>query len=109
MSTTTRPRQLEREFEHLYRRHRRDVYRSVLRDVRNPDEAEDVTQIAFLDAYRALQRGDEPERPRAWLLTIAQNTARRRHRARATGPREVELQADLLVAPGEAGPSADEI
>src|SRR5918996_5374326 len=109
MSTTTRPRQLEREFEHLYRRHRRDVYRSVLRDVRNPDEAEDVTQIAFLDAYRALQRGDAPLRPRAWLLTIAQNAARRRYRVRAAGPREVELQAELLVAPDDSGPTAVEI
>ena len=109
MPTTNGGIQFERAFERLYRRHRRDVYRSVLRDVRNPDEAEDVTQTAFLDAYRALQRGDEPERPRAWLLTIAQNAARRRYRARTTGPREVELEAELLVAPGEVGPSADEI
>ena len=101
--------QLEREFERLYRLHRPEVYRSVLRDVRNRDEAEDVTQAAFLDAYRALQRGDEPLRPRAWLLTIAQNAARRRYRARASGPREVELEADLLVAPDEVGPSAVEI
>jgi RNA polymerase sigma factor (sigma-70 family) len=101
--------QLEREFEHLYRRHRREVYRSVLRDVRDPDEAEDVTQTAFLDAYRALQRGDEPLRPRAWLLTIARNAARRRYRARAAAPREVELDVELLIASGEAGPSAVEI
>jgi RNA polymerase sigma factor (sigma-70 family) len=100
--------QLEREFERLYRRHRSDVYRAVLRDVRDADEAEDVTQIAFLDAYRALQRGDEPIRPRAWLLTIARNAARRRYRIRAAGPREVELQAEL-VAPDESGPSAVEI
>jgi RNA polymerase sigma factor (sigma-70 family) len=109
MHLTTGPPQLEREFERLYRRHRGDVYRSVLRDVRNPDEAEDVTQITFLDAYRALQRGDEPVRPRAWLLAIAQNAARRRFRARAAGPREVELEANLLVVPDEVGPSADEI
>lgn len=101
--------QVEREFERLYLRHRREVYRSVLRDVRNPDEAEDVTQTAFLDAYRALKRGDEPLRPRAWLLTIAQNAARRRYRARAAAPREVELEAELLVAAGETGPTAVEI
>ena len=102
--------QLEREFERLYRRHRSDVYRAVLRDVRDADEAEDVTQIAFLDAYRALQRGDDGAiRPRAWLLTIAQNAARRRYRIRAAGPREVELQAELLAAPDESGPSAVEI
>ncbi len=55
-------------FERLYRQHRGDVYRFVLRDVRNPEEAEDVTQTAFLNAYRAIQHGEEPERPRAWLL-----------------------------------------
>ncbi|MGH3020011.1 MAG: RNA polymerase sigma factor, partial [Gaiellaceae bacterium] len=109
MAAPLRRLRLEREFERLYRRHRRDVYRAVLRDVRDAEEAEDVTQIAFLDAYRALQRGDEPIRPRAWLLTIAQNAVRRRYRTRALGPREVELQAELLVAPDETGPSAVEI
>ncbi|MGH3022900.1 MAG: RNA polymerase sigma factor [Gaiellaceae bacterium] len=103
------PAAAERDLERLYRLHRRDVYRSVLRSVRNPDEAEDVTQIAFLDAYRALQRGDEPERPRAWLLTIAQNVARRRHARIAGRPREVELAAETLVAPDEQGPTAREI
>jgi RNA polymerase sigma factor (sigma-70 family) len=109
MATRLSSLQIEREFERLYRRHRREVFRAVLRDVRDVDEAEDVTQIAFLDAYRALQRGDEPIRPRAWLLTIAQNAARRRYRIRAAGPREVELHAELLVAPDESGPSAVEI
>lgn len=109
MATRLRQFHAERELERLYRLHRREVFRAVLRDVGNPDEAEDVTQTAFLDAYRALQRGDEPVRPRAWLLTIAQNAARRRYRARAAGPREVELQAELLVAPDEAGPSAVEL
>jgi DNA-directed RNA polymerase specialized sigma24 family protein len=41
---------MESPFEQLYRQHRRDVYGAVLRDVRDPDEAEDVTQIAFLNA-----------------------------------------------------------
>jgi RNA polymerase sigma-70 factor (ECF subfamily) len=96
-------------FERLYRRHRGDVYRSVLRDVRNPDDAEDVTQAAFLNAYRALRRGSEPEKPRAWLLTIAQNVTRRSFRARATRPQEVELEAEALAAPEPGGPSATEI
>lgn len=96
-------------FERLYRRHRGDVYRFVLRDVRNADDAEDVTQTAFLNAYRALQRGDEPEKPRAWLFTIAQNVARRRFRARAARPQEVELDPDVVMAPVAEGPTAGEI
>jgi len=98
-----------RDLERLYERHKRDVYRFVLRDVRDPDEAEDITQTAFLDAFRALRRGDEPERPQAWLLTIAQNAARRRYRTRAGHLPEVELDADFLAAPDREGPSADDI
>jgi RNA polymerase sigma-70 factor (ECF subfamily) len=97
-------------FERLYRRHRRDVYGAVLRDVRDPDEAEDVTQIAFLNAFRAIRRGEEPDKPRAWLVTIAKNVVRRRYRALATRPQEVpldpELAPDLLDLDG---PTAGEI
>ncbi|MGH2996793.1 MAG: RNA polymerase sigma factor, partial [Gaiellaceae bacterium] len=99
----------ERAFERLYRRHRRDVYRAVLRDVRNPADAEDVTQTAFLNAYRALRRGDAPERPRAWLLTIAQNVSRRRFRMQAVRPQEVELDPEVAAAPELEGPTATEI
>ena len=85
----------DRSFERLYRRHRRDVYGFALRTVRDPDEAEDVTQTAFLNAYRALHRGDHPQSPRAWLLTIANNIARRQFRDRALRPQEVELDPEL--------------
>jgi RNA polymerase sigma factor (sigma-70 family) len=88
----------DRSFERIYRRHRRAVYGSVLRDVRDPDEAEDVTQAAFLNALRAMRRGDRPEKPRAWLLTIARNVVRRRARFRTEHPQEVELDDDLLVS-----------
>ena len=98
-----------RDLERLYASHKRYVYRFVLRDVRDPDEAEDITQTAFLDAFRALRRGDKPERPEAWLLTIAQNAARRRYRTRAGRPSEVELDAEYLAAPDREGPSADDI
>jgi RNA polymerase sigma-70 factor (ECF subfamily) len=97
-------------FEQLYRRHRRDVYGAVLRDVRDPDEAEDVTQIAFLNAFRALRRGEEPEKPRAWLVTIARNVVRRRYRALAMRPREILLDPDAAPDLSDLdGPTAGEI
>lgn len=97
-------------FERLYRRHRRDVYGAVLRDVRDPDEAEDVTQIAFLNAYRAISRGEEPAKPRAWLVTIARNVVRRRYRALAHRPQEVVLDPEIAAAVMDVdGPTAREI
>jgi RNA polymerase sigma factor (sigma-70 family) len=110
-ASETRVAEADRSFERLYRTHRRDVYNFVLHDVRNPDDAEDVTQVAFLNAYRALRSGTPPEKPRAWLLTIAQNVSRRRFRRRAAQIHEVPLDAELAVAAPDDydGPTADEI
>src|SRR3954449_2910258 len=81
----------DRAFERMYRRYVRDVYRFALALVRNPSDAEDVTQTTFMNAYRALQSGEEPRRPQNWLMTIAHNTARSRVRRAVRRPREVPL------------------
>ena len=97
-------------FERLYRDHRREVYGAVLRDVRDPAEAEDVTQIAFLNAFRAMRRGERPEKPRAWLVTIARNVVRRRYRELMRRPQEVGLDPEVAAALAEVdGPTAAEI
>jgi RNA polymerase sigma-70 factor, ECF subfamily len=97
-------------FERLYRLHRRDVYGAVLRDVRDPSEAEDVTQIAFLNAFRAMRKGEQPDKPRAWLVTIARNVIRRRYRELVRRPQEVALDPDVAVALTDVeGPTVGEI
>lgn len=75
-------------FEELYRELRADVYRAALRKLGNVQDAEDVTQAAFADAYRAVLRGARPQSPRAWLLTISENVRRRRFRTAQRRPRE---------------------
>jgi RNA polymerase sigma factor (sigma-70 family) len=97
-------------FETLYRTHVRDVYGFSLGMLGNADDAEDVTQTTFLNAYRALERGEEVRHLRAWLLTIAHNVCRQRFRTAARRPREVELDpeaAEALV--DEDAPTATEI
>jgi RNA polymerase sigma factor (sigma-70 family) len=69
-----------------------DVYSGALRLTRDPHAAEDVTQEAFVRAYRALG-GYEPERIRSlrlrgWIWTIAANLCRNRARSRARRPEE---------------------
>ncbi|MEA2267763.1 MAG: hypothetical protein QOC64_373 [Solirubrobacteraceae bacterium] len=61
-------------FEELVERHRDVVYRVAAR-IAGPDDAEDVSQDAFLRAFHRLGRfrGDAPFR--AWLLQIAHNAA----------------------------------
>jgi RNA polymerase sigma factor (sigma-70 family) len=100
----------DRAFERLYKRHVHEVYRYVLAVLRNQADAEDATQSTFLSAYRAFCRGEEPLKPRNWLLKIAHNECRQRFRAASRRPREVEWD-ERTAAPGldETVPTADEI
>ena len=85
-------------FEELYRGHHADVYRAALRELGNAHDAEDVTQAAFVDAYKAVLRGTQPQSPRAWLLAISENVRKRRYRTSQRRPRELPLDADFPLA-----------
>ena len=71
-------------FTRLYDLHYERVYRHVLYRVPSSEDAEDVTQLVFLQAWRAIGRYRVTGSPFiAWLLTIAHNltmTFYRRHR-----------------------------
>jgi len=60
-----------------------------------PDEAEDVVQETFLEAWRHLEKLREPERFAAWLDGICRNICKRHLRAQATTPRVSELSESL--------------
>lgn len=91
----------DQAFESLYRSHVKDVYRYALALLRNPADAEDVTQTTFLNAYRAYQRGIEVEKPQNWLIKIAHNVARTRYAYANRRVKEVPLEdhVDHLAVP----------
>jgi RNA polymerase sigma factor (sigma-70 family) len=82
----------DQAFESLYRRYVKDVYHYALALLRNPADAEDVTQTTFLNAYRAYQRGIEIEKPQNWLIKIAHNVARTRYARASRRVKEVPLE-----------------
>ena len=84
--------ELDRAFEQLYRDHLRDVYSYSYYRVGNHHDAEDVTEQAFLQAYRHFERArrESNGRPlRPWLIRIAHNLASNYHRDRARRPQRV--------------------
>ena len=85
----------------LYRHHVGDVYRYTYAVLGNHADAEDVTQTTFVNALRALERGDVPHNPSSWLIAIAQNVVRQRWRQAASRPTEVELVQDVPEAASE--------
>lgn len=86
---------MDRAFERIYRRHAVDVYRYAFAVLRNQADAEDVTQTTFMNAYRALERGETPETPHNWLIAIAHNVCRQRFRQASRRVQEVGLEDDV--------------
>jgi RNA polymerase sigma factor (sigma-70 family) len=78
----------------LYEQYARQIYAYCLQQLRSKEEAEDATQSTFLNAFRGLQRGIDPEFESAWLYKIAQNVCLTRQRS-STRRRRVESPGDL--------------
>jgi RNA polymerase sigma-70 factor (ECF subfamily) len=87
--------ELDRAFSDLYRAHLRDVYSYSYYRVGNHHDAEDLTEQAFLQAYRHFERArrESNGRPlRPWLIRIAHNLAANYHRDRSRRP-EANIEA----------------
>jgi RNA polymerase sigma factor (sigma-70 family) len=98
-------------FERMYRRHVKDVYHYALALLRNPADAEDVTQTTFMNAYRAMARGEQPRKPQNWLIKIAHNAARTRYARSTRRVKEVPLEdhVDTIPMPDEEKPDLQEV
>ena len=98
-------------FERLYREYVKDVYHYALALLRNPADAEDVTQTTFMNAYRAYRQGEEIRKPQNWLIKIAHNVARSRYSRMGRRVKEVPLDdhAERLAAPAEDKPDVDSV
>src|SRR6185312_8677772 len=97
-----RPR-TDRAFERLYRSHVRDVYRYALAVLPTPEDAEDVTQTTFLNAYRVYGRGEAPSAPNTWLIGIAHELCQQRARHKQALEEVAYDQTD------ELGPSENDV
>ena len=65
----------DQAFESLFRLFEREVYRWILRIVRDPNAAEDALVDAFWRAHRARARFDSSRSFGAWMRRIATNSA----------------------------------
>jgi RNA polymerase sigma-70 factor (ECF subfamily) len=97
-------------FEDLVRAHQGDVYRLALHLVRDRETAEDVTQEAFVHAFRSLPRFRGTAKFSTWLYRIARNCAvdairkrdRRKRQEREVAEPEPVADASLRAALGHA-------
>jgi RNA polymerase sigma-70 factor (ECF subfamily) len=61
--------------EELFAKHHNEIYAYLLRMLRDGELAADLTQDAFVKAYRNYDTLEKPENARAWLYQIAHRVA----------------------------------
>ena len=61
--------------ETLFAKHHGEIYAYLLRMLREPELAADLTQDAFIKAYKNYETLEKPENARAWLYQIAHRVA----------------------------------
>ena len=88
-------------FDSLVKRHQRKATSVAHRLLNNVDDAMEIAQDAFVNAYEKLATLDEPKRFGPWLLRIVSNLALNRRRSRSLR-RTASLDAQ---ADGEDSPA----
>jgi len=92
-------------FELLMRRHNERIYRAARSIVRDEQEAEDVMQQAYVNAFSHLRQFNGTARFSTWLTRIAINEAlarvRRQRRYEAFDESESHLEAFVVGQPSE--------
>ena len=94
-------------FDQLVKVHRRTIYVLVLSYIKNPADAEDLTQRIFIRAYERLSTLREIDCFLPWLQQIAHNTCKDWLRRRSELATSVDAVKDADFS--ETAPSAEEI
>ena len=94
-------------FDRLVKIHRTTVYALVISYIKDPADAEDLTQQIFIRAYERLATLRELNRFRPWLLQIAHNTCKDWLRQRSGSTPRFDVTNDTDFA--EVAPSPEEI
>ncbi len=95
-------------FRQLFERHNRRAYALALGVVRNPDDALDVVQDAFIKAHRYLPKFEGTSSFYTWLYRIVMNLAID-HLRKAKRAQQVDFNDALAHIEGEGGASDDSL
>lgn len=100
-------------FETLYERHRLAVYRFIYQMVHKQDDAEDITQEAFVRAFHSLHRFREQARFSTWITRIAMNLCtdrvRMAHRRASLEQKEAQGALEWMTMSGVSPNPIEEI
>lgn len=98
----------KRAFDLLVTKYQQRILNLVGRFVRNPNDAMDVTQEAFLKAYRALPKFRGDSAFYTWMYRIAVNTAKNYLAVQSRRPQEAEQDYEEIEQIDSSGVLRDQ-
>ncbi|MBI5220967.1 MAG: RNA polymerase sigma factor [Candidatus Liptonbacteria bacterium] len=103
----------EGALEALWGRYLKPIYNFVARYIGSTGDAEDITQDIFLNTWRNLRKFDPQRKFKAWIFTIAKNTAlnwiKKKKPALFSEFEDAEGQSGLLDTLADPAPLPDEL
>ncbi len=96
----------EAAFRDVFEARFQSLFRYVNRLCGDSAAAADIAQESFVRLY---QRGELPDDPRAWLVTVSNNLFRDAHRRRGRRQELLEAKADRLYDDGSASDPAEQL
>lgn len=84
------------------------IYKVAMKLCGHPEDAADLVQDVFLQAYRKWHQFHGDSQATTWLYTIAARACRRSRRRRAGEPAKLESLDELLPNPGDGIPDLHE-
>lgn len=87
----------DRPFRELLQRHQQLVWRTCYSFMKNPQDAEDLTQEVFFKVYRYLEQFEGRASFKTWLYRIAVNTCKNEIRKQSHRPQLTEKDTDTLA------------
>jgi RNA polymerase sigma-70 factor (ECF subfamily) len=97
---------LHDEVASLFEEARDDVYRYLLTLGLYPPQAQEAAQEVFLRLYAALKKGEDIQRPRAWIFRVAHNLGLK---IRARQGHEAPFDPDLESVLSSPAPGAERL
>ncbi len=96
-------------FDVLLRRHAAPVWGTLRSLVRNAEDAREIFQETWTRAFERLADLREPDRLRSWVLSIALNLARQRHRRPAPASLDAGAEEASADLPADGVPVGTEL
>jgi len=94
-----------KKFRVLVERYKKPMYFYALGMVGNPDDAYDLSQEAFIRAYRSLDRFDSNFQFKSWLFAILSNLCK--NALRSAGIRQQYIDSDKALESAPASTESD--